>query len=434
MHKCPLLDAYSALLIHSFHMTYLFLDTNIFLQFQDFENIKWQDICHCQNITIVVTGIAIREIDKKKDSSRSKLRDRAKKIGKKINKILRGEQSCKYALIHVGFPNKNTMENPVFNKEINDDWLVHTANDFILPSEYDEKIIISNDFNVYSRALPFNIKVIEVPDMYLLPQELTDEEKKIKELENKLFALEKSFPNVNLTFPKGKDSIHIDLVERPDITSRNGEIRTELETETPYKVFEPNDNIARLFAAIRDFSLTEEDFNYYNSLLPEYYESESKYRFYKEICSFINDNMLPLEFELHNTGNSPSGFLGLYLSFSDNATIFTDDSRTSLEFKRVEKPQLISSWQRKLAIPNFFMPAHQQNTLYTWDIESPQSVSELNQFTEYNPIVHHHPPVSIFENKFYIFKCIPQKIEIHWKLIDSFLTHPKEGILRVEVG
>lgn len=415
-------------------MTYIFLDTNIFLQFQDFESIKWQEICHCQDITIVVTGTAIREIDKKKDSSRSKLRERAKRIGKKINKVLRGEQSSKYPLIHVAFPNKSTMESPVFNKEINDDWLVHTCNDFVLPTECDDKIIISNDYNVYSRALPFNIKVIEVPDKYLLPQELTEDEKRIKELEHKLSVLENSLPDVCLTFNNGATSLHIEIVERPDYSTREEEIRMELELETPHKAFEPKDNIARLIAAMHDFSLTEEDYVYYNSLLPKYYESESKFRFCEEICSFINKNMLPLMFELHNRGNSPSGFLGLYLSFSDEAIIFTDSSQSSIKLERVEKPQLISSWQRKLAIPNFSVPTQQRDTLYTWDLNSPAEIAELNQFAEFNPIVHQHPPISIFESKFFISKSIPQKFEIQWKLVDSFISIPKEGVLTVEVS
>lgn len=415
-------------------MTYLFLDTNIFLQYQDFENIKWQEICHCQDVTIVVTGIAIREIDKKKDSSRSKLRERAKKIGKKINKILRGEQSSKYPLIHVAFPNKETMVSPLFNKEINDDWLVHTANDYALSSESDDKVIISNDYNVYSRALPFNIRVIEVPEKYQIPQELTDEEKKIKELEHRLSTLENSLPNVILSFSDGTDKIHIDLIERPDFSNRKEQIRNTLECETPFKIFEPKDNITRILTAIREFSLTEEDYKYYNSLLPEYYETESNFRYFDEICSFINDTMLPLRFELQNKGCAPSGFLGIYLHFSDNSTIYTDNSRISKKIKRVDKPQLISSWQRRLAIPNFSSAILPCDTLYSWSLNKPESIDQLNQFSEFNPIVHQHPPICIFENKFYISKCIAQKFEIHWKLIDSAISTPKEGVLSVDVS
>lgn len=79
-------------------MTYLFLDTNSYIQYQDFEFIKWEEICNDKDFIIAVTCIAIREIDKHKDSSRGKLQNRAKRCSKKINQILRGKVSSKVAL------------------------------------------------------------------------------------------------------------------------------------------------------------------------------------------------------------------------------------------------------------------------------------------------------------------------------------------------
>lgn len=70
-------------------MTYLFLDTNSYIHFQDFEFINWGQICNDSTFIIAVTGIVIKESDKHKDSSRGKLQKRAKNIGKKINQILR---------------------------------------------------------------------------------------------------------------------------------------------------------------------------------------------------------------------------------------------------------------------------------------------------------------------------------------------------------
>lgn len=44
-------------------MTYLFLDTNSYIQYQDFEYIKWKDICNDPDFIIAVTGVALREIE-----------------------------------------------------------------------------------------------------------------------------------------------------------------------------------------------------------------------------------------------------------------------------------------------------------------------------------------------------------------------------------
>ena len=415
-------------------MTYLFLDSNIFLQFQDFEYIKWPKICDNQNITIVITGIAIREVDKKKDSSRSKLREKAKRISKKVNRILRGEQTSKYPLIHVTFPNKSTMLSPVFNKEINDDWLVHTANDFVLPSETDEKIIISNDYNVYTRALPFNIRVLEVPEKYLLPQELTDEEKRIKELENRIASYENSCANIVISFDNGTSYLHHDYVERPDFSCRKSEIRTDLEANVPYKNFAPQTPAEIVLAAFRDFTLTEDDYRLYNSLLPEYYDKESDFLYLKEICDFISDNMVPISFQLENNGAAKSGVIGLYLDFSTDAKVYTNNARISFETSRVKKPELKSIWQRKLDIPMTLGKHVGGDKIFSWNLEELGQREDLHLFEKYNPIIHRHPPIVILENTFYLFKCVRQQFSIKWRLTDSLSPDEKEGELIVDIS
>lgn len=66
-------------------MKYLFLDTNVYLHYMDFEQIDWKSlVCNGDDFTIVVPLIVIREIDKQKDSSRGKIQGRAKKTSEKF--------------------------------------------------------------------------------------------------------------------------------------------------------------------------------------------------------------------------------------------------------------------------------------------------------------------------------------------------------------
>ena len=53
-------------------MKYLFLDTNIFLHFQNFEQIPWQKLIGGDDFKIIVSDIVAEEIDKHKDSARGK--------------------------------------------------------------------------------------------------------------------------------------------------------------------------------------------------------------------------------------------------------------------------------------------------------------------------------------------------------------------------
>lgn len=65
-------------------MRYVFLDTNVFLQFKDFEQIPWGELIWDKNFTIVVSDVVCWEVDKHKDSARGKVQKRAKKVSRKL--------------------------------------------------------------------------------------------------------------------------------------------------------------------------------------------------------------------------------------------------------------------------------------------------------------------------------------------------------------
>ena len=54
-------------------MKYLFLDTNIFLHFQNFEQIPWGNLVGDVDFKIIVSDIVAGEIDKHNDGARGKI-------------------------------------------------------------------------------------------------------------------------------------------------------------------------------------------------------------------------------------------------------------------------------------------------------------------------------------------------------------------------
>ena len=54
-------------------MKYLFLDTNIFLHFQNLEQIPWGTLADDTEFKILVSDIVVGEIDKHKDGARGKI-------------------------------------------------------------------------------------------------------------------------------------------------------------------------------------------------------------------------------------------------------------------------------------------------------------------------------------------------------------------------
>jgi rRNA-processing protein FCF1 len=67
-------------------MKYLFLDTNVYLHYMDFEQIDWKELID-SDFTIVVPPIVIREIDKHKDNNRGKIQSKAKAVSKKFGYV-----------------------------------------------------------------------------------------------------------------------------------------------------------------------------------------------------------------------------------------------------------------------------------------------------------------------------------------------------------
>lgn len=182
-------------------MKYLFLDTNSFIEFQPFESIKWSEICGESEYTLVISPVVIREINKHKDSSKGRKRERARKARKRIIEIAKKEKLSRHNVLFAKNPSKAAFENPHFNKEIADDWLIFSALEFDV--DLDNKYIITNDAGIYLIAEEFGLKTLAIPDKYLAPSDLTDEEIQIKELKKRLAQIEESQPHVVLSFADG---------------------------------------------------------------------------------------------------------------------------------------------------------------------------------------------------------------------------------------
>ena len=79
-------------------MKYVFLDTNVFLQFKDFEQIHWSELIRDNDFTIVVPHVVSREIDKHKDSARGKVQKRAKKVSRKQASAFLDEEKLRVSI------------------------------------------------------------------------------------------------------------------------------------------------------------------------------------------------------------------------------------------------------------------------------------------------------------------------------------------------
>ncbi len=69
---------------------FAFPDTNIFLHFQFFTEIAWNEVLQTKSVTLIIPPIIPRELDKHKYNHRSdRVKDRVAKVTKRIAEILR---------------------------------------------------------------------------------------------------------------------------------------------------------------------------------------------------------------------------------------------------------------------------------------------------------------------------------------------------------
>ena len=416
-------------------MVYLFLDTNSFIEFQPFESINWFEICGNSEYTIVISPIVIREINKHKDNSRGRKRERARKARKRITEIAKNTVSSRLKVVFCKDPSKTAFENPQFNKEIADDWLIFSALEY--NAEIDNKLIVTNDTGIYLIAKEFGIKSVEIPEKYLAPSDPTDEEIKIKELQKRISEYEDALPHVILSFQGGNNSLNISKIDAPNFEGRIDQYAEELRGEYPYKHKETQ-NPYNLFQ-MPDFLHSEKDYENYNALIEPYIENEPYNMVFKDLADFLNGAIIPLCFELNNEGKTPSGFLGIRLKFSNNATILNyDNSRAIIMLRKTEEPILksamIPSFNLNMYAPigAYYGNPTKPDSIVIWDLDKAIDTAEPFMF-EAKPVIQNMPPVAFAENEFYVYIGNEQNFDIYWEVIDPKLPEIIKGTLHVSI-
>lgn len=417
-------------------MTYAFLDTSILMQYKVFEGMPWSDIIGDNDIIFVVSQKVLDEIDRHKDGSRERLRKRARLVGNHFGKYLEGKKPTSLDIIFCQNPTLTSTSRSDFDASSADEYIVFSAYEY--NSKGNRKVIVSADLGMKLRASKVGIAVV-MPDVsFRLAEEKTEEEKKIKELEKKLAVYENACAKPTLSFAYGKTELHYDKVERPNFANRQMEIRQELEQKYPLKPYLEVDyaNIFDHIVSMQNTLLTKEDYEKYNSVLPKFYDAETRYKCLSEIAKFINGNMIPLHFEVSNSGKAKSGQLGLYVYFSENVKIYSKSNQVEYRIERVRPPELKSMRVSLFSINPTQIPGNTFNDfVHTWNIENPIDLSKENEFFFLlAPAIHNVPPVEVLKDEFFIYLEDEQELEIKWKLCDDQSPNIEEGDLKISVS
>ena len=310
-------------------MKYLFLDTNIFLHFKDFEDISWGSLSGVNDdFCICIAPTVLDELDDQKDSGRGKIQKRAKKYSSKLFDILMKSKTskCKIIQIQEYTPTDNDARKLDIHKK--DNLILLSA----LHSGYNisDIIIISADKHILLKAHGLNLGYLQMPEEYQLHEEdianKVDEKKEIGSLAN----TQQFFPKLKITFPEEQSTL---AISRPPIVDEKARLNDAIDTiklEVPQKQYVEPTNTLDFLARIATLPFnTKESVERYNQDREEYLKEEYAYNHLRIQKETLDKRFRKLTFEVVNAGEAPSGDMAIVIEIPERVKLYT--TKDSLE-------------------------------------------------------------------------------------------------------
>jgi len=314
----------------------LFIDTNILLHYQSFDEIDWLRILNVEQVEIRLPSIVIQELDKHKYSSSSKLRDKATKVIRKLHKL--ADSGLKIQLktnIDICFEVNSKVADltaPNLDPNSQDDRLLSSILSFRDENPDLPVILVAADLGLRLKAKYHHIEAICLPDDLKLPSELDQSEKRIKELEQEVLELKRRTPDLKLYFSGGSGRLNCEIKKLfpPNVNLKVilQKCIDQLKQEHPKIPEIESGNQATNFRNITNMTIGQ----MYGSDTPEILPSEiSTYnknldKFYTDYEHYLKQyfhwlelryRSVLLEISIFNVGTCPAEDIDIFMHFPD---------------------------------------------------------------------------------------------------------------------
>jgi hypothetical protein len=343
---------------------YVFTDTNLFEQYQPITDIDWLALANCASVSLLVPSVTIRELNDHKDgATRGRLK---RKASAALIQLKRYSDVGTPAKIREGVYLDFRPREPLIDfgmhhldAKLNDDRLLASAIELAIEKQLGPQsvLVATGDFGlelkIKSQSL---IAPLRLPDTVRLPNELDQEETRIKDLENEVRRLRGSIPQLSLTFKTGETFIETALeppleLQEQKVQDQLAQLRckyplldaTPATPETPLTVFSALVNTPQRIAE-------------YNKALATYYENVEGY--YHATLQFLNRQRLsiPLSFVLNNAGGAPAEDIDVELHFPDGFSVL-EAGDAEIEPEKPKPPlRPAERLSEMAAFPNIRMP------------------------------------------------------------------------------
>lgn len=411
-------------------MKYVFLDTNVFLQFKDFEQIPWGELIGDMVFTIVVSDVVSREIDKHKDSARGKVQKRAKKVSSKLaNAFLDGEILRVPMEFCSSHPSRLSDEQKaMFDASSQDDKILMC----ILTSDYPKEdiVLVSYDNGILIKAKAWNLNILRMPEEYLLKEELSEEEKELALCKKELADLKNRMPKPILDLNNEKAVLKIQYQPSASIEDVVKEHMEKIKEKYPHvNRFGTNMKDKFLSISLGNYGLFDATgMSYYDRYLDAFYDKEEKHCYFGLMQEEQEHKIQKLSFALYNDGTDETGNVDVFISFPDEVMLYTDECKKHID---IEKPSTPAPYQ---PFSVSFMRTDNQKRYDRFEIWNLGNPIEQHQLHFKVSAVNHGVSMLLSDgNDYYINKSSCGNFDVSYRIVDSKLANPLEGKIHVEI-
>lgn len=321
-------------------MKYIFIDTNIFLHFEDLEEINWIKDFELDECTLVIAPIIIDELDEKKLGN-SKIAKRARKALHKIEEYSGSEKVKINSKVLVKILNDKPKTEFYDENELNfkeqDHRLLASMIKFRSDFKKENIAICTNDVGPRIRARGFNFQSFKPNEKYLLPFEDDLKEKEINKLKLELSTIKSKNPILDLKFNNGKNHLRIKQKEcsiKP-IKLFDDKMKkfkeefppVDLETMLP-------DTERKNISEFNKPSIGQ--FSEYNQKLEKFNEEYEESLKAQIIFDYREELTYTIKLSLENSGKLPAENIDIHLHFPDGFELINASDKPTRE--KLPKP------------------------------------------------------------------------------------------------
>lgn len=323
----------------------VFLDTNVFIHYQLFDQIDWTKIFNVPDVTIVIPPITIRELNKHKElSTKSRIRERASLVLKKLSSLFVTECT---AIISKGVEIYLEDRDPTvdfaqlhLNKDIQDDHLI--ASILMLQGERPgvDVVLATSDaaLTLIGKSRRHNISTVTLPENLKLAEEIDQDQVRIRELEKKIRELELKTPQISLVFADGNQHINFALqkpleLTEAEITEKIDLIRGKYPKmeQQPNSKIEYSGQLASIVEALANMNasigniLLPEDIEKYNTELDQFIHVYDEYLRKGIWYENLRRRTIKLSLFVANDGTAPAEDVDVFLHFPDGFEVLDEE-------------------------------------------------------------------------------------------------------------